>query len=424
MDAVGPDAPFREDDLQDELQTVLAEIEKMPGASSAAVVTLDDDRQQPDDSSLQGPSPPPQPDALDRESAEVPDASTAGFEAADAAVAADKAPPVPTQPVGEEAVEAVDVSSADNGAREATLASDEARVEPAERSNAEPAGAIEKSSSGTDADDRVLASEDRPSAPNQAALLADEELAAALAEIELAAREKSTAARTRDDDKRGKMGAAPRNDQGAVARHENTPESKTRLACEELTAESVETEELSAAPELKPPRHSPDNTDTSDGPADTEGLAESDSRATAGDKSKIGAAPATPKSERKKFRFQIGKKPAEKNTPRSQPPDERRRAVLATQPLTLRGKRLYRTVDEGLDTLNRPFDQLGERTRTLVGYVALTTLIVSILAMILIPLILPHRDAVLFLQERRAALDVAPPVEEPDEAVEGDESSP
>lgn len=420
MDAVGPDTPFREDDLQDELQTVLAEIEKMPGANSAAVVTLDDDRQQPDDSSLQGPAPPPQPDAVDRESAEVPDASTAGFEAADAPVAADKAPPAPTQPVDEEAV---DVSSADNGAREAILASDEARVEPAQRSNAEPAGAIEKSSSGTDTDDRVPVSEDKPSAPNKAALLADEELAAALAEIELAAREKSTAAPTGDDDKRDKVGAVPRNDQGAVARHENTPESNTRLAYEEPTAESAETEKLSAAPELKPPPHRPDNTDTSERPADTEGLAESDSRATAGDKSKTGAAPATSESERKNVRFQIRKKPAEKDTPRPQPPDERRRPVPATQPPTLRGKRLYRTVDEGLDTLNRPFDQMGERTRMLVGRVALTTLIVSILAMILMPLILPHRDAVLFLQEKRAALDAPAPVEKPDEPSEGVEQS-
>jgi hypothetical protein len=54
---------------------------------------------------------------------------------------------------------------------------------------------------------------------------------------------------------------------------------------------------------------------------------------------------------------------------------------------------------------------LNETTRTLAGWVAATTLIVSILAILLMPVLFPHRDAITFLQEKVARLD-SPPLAE------------
>ena len=84
-------------------------------------------------------------------------------------------------------------------------------------------------------------------------------------------------------------------------------------------------------------------------------------------------------------------------------------------------KRIYRALDQALDRVNRPFERLGTGVRALVGWVALATLIVSILAIVLMPLVLPHRDAIVFLQEKRAQLDAPPPrpsEEVSDEAVD------
>jgi hypothetical protein len=82
------------------------------------------------------------------------------------------------------------------------------------------------------------------------------------------------------------------------------------------------------------------------------------------------------------------------------------RGLSAAPPVTPLSKRLYRAIDRALDALNRPFAGLSNTQRALVGWVALTTLIVSILAIILMPIVLPHHDAITFLEEKRAQLDM------------------
>lgn len=135
-----------------------------------------------------------------------------------------------------------------------------------------------------------------------------------------------------------------------------------------------------------------------------------------------GAAGSAP-SAKKKPRFKIGKRSSEEGVAEYRPPDERGDARAGAQPVASRSKRVYRALDRALDRINRPFERLGDGQRALVGWVALVTLIVSVLAMALMPLVLPHRDAIVFLQEKRAQLDApSPPSEEVSD--EADDSTP
>lgn len=65
-------------------------------------------------------------------------------------------------------------------------------------------------------------------------------------------------------------------------------------------------------------------------------------------------------------------------------------------------KRLLRALDDLLDIINRPFASLSPQLRSLIGVVSLTTIIVSLASAWLIPTLMPHRDAITFLEEARA----------------------
>ena len=72
------------------------------------------------------------------------------------------------------------------------------------------------------------------------------------------------------------------------------------------------------------------------------------------------------------------------------------------------GKRVYRALDWVLATINRPFSFLPAGLRMIIGGFALTTIAVNGAWMVLQPMLFPPRDAVTYLQERRALLDHPP----------------
>jgi hypothetical protein len=58
--------------------------------------------------------------------------------------------------------------------------------------------------------------------------------------------------------------------------------------------------------------------------------------------------------------------------------------------------------------LNRPTEKLSAPARAWVGTVAATTLVVSLLSSLALPALLPHRDAVTFVQGKRRELEAPP----------------
>ncbi len=65
-------------------------------------------------------------------------------------------------------------------------------------------------------------------------------------------------------------------------------------------------------------------------------------------------------------------------------------------------KRLLRALDDLLDVINRPFAGLRPEVRSLIGAVSATTIVVSLTCAWLIPTLMPHRDAITFLEQARA----------------------
>ena len=68
-------------------------------------------------------------------------------------------------------------------------------------------------------------------------------------------------------------------------------------------------------------------------------------------------------------------------------------------------KQVVRFLDAVLEWAAWPLLRAGPRVRGLVGSLSATTIIVSVGAIYLLPVILPYRDALSFLADRRAALD-------------------
>ncbi|MFH1747345.1 MAG: hypothetical protein ABIG44_09915 [Planctomycetota bacterium] len=71
---------------------------------------------------------------------------------------------------------------------------------------------------------------------------------------------------------------------------------------------------------------------------------------------------------------------------------------------------LYSLVDGLLDVINRPFARLSPETRRIIGLVGTITLLLSVLAPLLLPLIMPRNDAFTFLEQKRIEVMVAPPL--------------
>jgi len=79
-------------------------------------------------------------------------------------------------------------------------------------------------------------------------------------------------------------------------------------------------------------------------------------------------------------------------------------ALQPVVPRTPTAKRLSRGVERALDALNRPLAWMPPQWRALTGWLSLATLLVSTLALVLLPVVFPHRDALTFLHEKRVAL--------------------
>jgi hypothetical protein len=362
MDAIGSEPVTAKDGLEEDLQAALAEIEKVSGAGPGAEGTPGGAREEPDTPELQGPEPTtaPGPEPAEGEPAETPDAPQAESAVASAAAAADAEQPSRTAPASETVVEVAGGSVSDE--------------EIAGPCDAESPGSMER----------------RGTEPGDA--------------------------------------AAP-DDAGSGEGPEASHTEEAQLADDELTALLAEVEESAAQPQPSAAQHGHDNDTAGAGAPHVAAGVEPDAPSDADRESTGQVESSEPDAEEKKLRFEIGKKSAKERAAASAEPakpakadrldrlHKQKEAVRAIQPVTPWGKRLFRLADQGLDTINRPFERVGDRARNLVGYAALTTVIVSLLAMILMPLIMPHRDAIMFLQEKRAALEVAPA---PDETAEGD----
>lgn len=70
-------------------------------------------------------------------------------------------------------------------------------------------------------------------------------------------------------------------------------------------------------------------------------------------------------------------------------------------------KRVYRAIDGMLEFVNAPFLRVSEAVRNAIGVVAATSLAVSLLAIVVLPIVTPHRDAIAFVEEKRRALERA-----------------
>lgn len=69
----------------------------------------------------------------------------------------------------------------------------------------------------------------------------------------------------------------------------------------------------------------------------------------------------------------------------------------------------YRALDIGLDVVNYPFRRLGPGARIAVAALAITTLIMSALAVFVLPVVAPHRTAISDLRQKcQKALEPPP----------------
>lgn len=227
-------------------------------------------------------------------------------------------------------------------------------------------------------------------------LLPEDELQAALAAIGKMSAEDAAAIPSLDDDREGTDGS------GAEQVVSDSP-----LGEEEWAAMVPETEAVPSTVNAAPASAaaaldiSVEQSTPQESPETTAGAEAIDS----------GAAVQAPQAK-KKPRFKIGKPSSQEGVAEYRPPEGRGSAQavgIAARPVTPPAKRVYRALDRALDRVNRPFERVGTGVRALVGWVALVTLMVSILAIVLMPLVLPHRDAIVFLQEKRAQLDAPPP---------------
>jgi hypothetical protein len=226
-------------------------------------------------------------------------------------------------------------------------------------------------------------------------LLPEDELQAALAAIGTMSAEDAAAIPSLDDDREDTDGS------GAEQAVSDSP-----LGEEERVAMVPETEAVPSKANAAP---APDEA-ALDAAVEQFASQESPEITSGAEAIDSGAAAQAPHAK-KMPRFKIGKQSAQEGVAEYRPPEGRggaRTAGVAARPVTPPAKRLYRALDQALDRVNRPFERLGTEVRALVGWVALVTLVVSILAIVLMPLVLPHRDAIVFLQEKRAQLDVPP----------------
>lgn len=261
-------------------------------------------------------------------------------------------------------------------------------------------------------------------------LVPEDELQATLAEIEKMSAEEAATIPSLDDGNpdadeaaadeppdQGQASASTESDDSAGApQADEAPESSTSLGDNELKAALAEVETIS--PNSAPPsprRSSPldgDSAESDEGGPSKPVVEEARTEAEPDEATPPEDASANPApSDQKQFRFRIGENADGEAPAEDQSAPERDEVVTghAARPVAPLAKRVYRTLDRALDALNRPLARLGPGARALVGWVALVTLVVSMLAALLLPRVFPHRDAITFLQEKHAQLDAPPP---------------
>ncbi len=105
-----------------------------------------------------------------------------------------------------------------------------------------------------------------------------------------------------------------------------------------------------------------------------------------------------------------------------QPAATEEQSAAAAEALPAKG--ICRLVDRALDTLNKPFDRFGIQVRNAIGLAAIASVVISIAALLVLPRLMPRRDAVSFLREKRAQLDARPTAPAPPELPTAGNESP
>lgn len=185
------------------------------------------------------------------------------------------------------------------------------------------------------------------------------------------------------------------------------PEEDLQAALAEI--ESMSPEEFDSIPDLDDGGGDAEFSDPSPGGEELQAaLTELENlSAPDADSSADAAAPkvskAKPAAGGNKPRFQVGKKATpktnaatEKKKPEPLPDAGEISAALALA---------LRVADVVLALIDRPFSALSEARRTTIGYIALATIAVSLVAMVILPYTLPTRDAIAYVQQKRAALE-------------------
>ncbi len=239
------------------------------------------------------------------------------------------------------------------------------------------------------------------------ALVADDEVAAALAEIESLEDDEAANIPSLDDGTEGAFtsGSAkltpdeqPDSPTPAAKGGTNDLSADAELAAALAEIETISTQEKRpAAAQVKETRASEsaaaDQASQPEPPADKDAHAETEEKAPA-----------------KRIRFKIKKKPGqdEHDAGAYQPPAKGDATTGGvTLPETPLLKRVVRLLDRLLDAINRPFARLSDTQRNAIGYAAAATLATSLLASLLMPRALPYRDATTFLREKAAAVRAA-----------------
>lgn len=130
----------------------------------------------------------------------------------------------------------------------------------------------------------------------------------------------------------------------------------------------------------------------------------------------------------KKHRFVVGKKapppPAASDATSANNAAEKKTESKATDtapdasgvvPKPSLGKRVFRLAEFNLELLHRPFNWVSNSARSMIGMVSLATIAVCGMWMGLRSVLLPNRDAISFVQEKRHALEHPPAKEAAEE---------
>jgi hypothetical protein len=219
---------------------------------------------------------------------------------------------------------------------------------------------------------------------------------------------------------------APAEQADASAEQADAPAEQADAPAEQADAPAEQAD--APQPPVQPDRAPSEPADSRDEPSDadqaggvTEGVSTWVSRFRAG-LSRAGLSRALAR-----LRAGLGRKSADaspEDAPEQSAETEEGQSASIDEALPPKG--ICRLVDRALDTLNKPFDRFGSQVRNAIGFAAIATVVISVTALLVLPRMFPHRDAVSFLREKRAQLDARRTAPAPPEspAADNDSSSP